>query len=103
MATIPDELTDEQVVLLADIASTGFAAAESAGLELGDTVAVFAQGPVGLCATAGAKLRGAGWIIAVEPDPVRQEFARSMGAHQVLDPERVDVVDEIRKLTGGVE
>jgi alcohol dehydrogenase len=101
LAKIPDELTDEQVVLLADIASTGFAAAESAGLKLGDTVAVFAQGPIGLCATAGAKLRGAGWIIAVEPDPVRQEFARSMGAHQVLDPERVDVVDEIRKLTGG--
>jgi alcohol dehydrogenase len=101
LAKIPDELTDEQVVLLADIASTGFSAAESAGLKLGDTVAVFAQGPIGLCATAGAKLKGAGLIIGVESDPVRQEFARSMGAQIILNPEKVDVVDEIRKLTGG--
>jgi alcohol dehydrogenase len=101
LAKIPDELTDEQVVLLADIASTGFSAAESAGLKLGDTVAVFAQGPIGLCATAGAKLKGAGLIIGVESNPVRQEFARSMGAQIILNPEKVDVVDEIRKLTGG--
>src|SRR5579875_3668127 len=100
LAKIPDELTDEQVVLLADIASTGFSAAESAGLKLGDTVAVFAQGPIGLCATAGAKLKGAGLIIGVESNPVRQEFARSMGAQIILNPEKVDVVDEIRKLTG---
>src|ERR1700686_5903715 len=58
LAKIPDELTDEQVVLLADIASTGISAAESAELQIGDTVAVFAQGPIGLCATAGAKLKG---------------------------------------------
>jgi threonine dehydrogenase-like Zn-dependent dehydrogenase len=57
LAKIPDELADEQVVLLADIASTGISAAESADLQIGDTVAVFAQGPIGLCATAGAKLR----------------------------------------------
>jgi alcohol dehydrogenase len=101
LAKIPDELTDEQVVLLADIASTGFSAAESAGLKLGDTVAIFAQGPIGLCATAGAKLKGAGLIIGVESDPVRQEFARRMGAQIILNPETIDVVDEIRKLTGG--
>ena len=71
LAKIPNELTDEQVVLLADIASTGISAAESADLQIGDTVAVFAQGPIGLCATAGAKLKGASLIIAVESDPVR--------------------------------
>jgi alcohol dehydrogenase len=59
LAKIPDELTDEQVVLLADIASTGISAAESADLQIGDTAAVFAQGPIGLGATAGAKLKGA--------------------------------------------
>ncbi len=64
-------------------------------------MAVFAQGPIGLCATAGAKLKGAGLIIGVESNPVRQEFARSMGAQIILNPEKVDVVDEIRKLTGG--
>src|ERR1051325_9525870 len=56
LAKIPDELTDEQVVLLADIASTGFSGAESAQVRIGDSVVVFAQGPIGLCATAGAKL-----------------------------------------------
>ena len=85
LAKIPDELTDAQVVLLADIASTGISAAESADLQIGDSVAVFAQGPIGLCATAGAKLKGASLIIAVESDPVRAEMARRMGADVVLD------------------
>src|SRR5579885_386624 len=71
LAKIPDDLSDEQVVLLADIASTGFSAAESGDIQIGDTVAVFAQGPIGLCATAGAKLKGAALIVAVESDPVR--------------------------------
>ena len=57
LAKIPDDLTDEQVVLLADIASTGISAAESGAVQIGDSVAVFAQGPIGLCATAGAKLK----------------------------------------------
>jgi alcohol dehydrogenase len=79
LAKIPDELTDEQVVLLADIASTGISAAESADLQIGDTVAVFGQGPIGLCATAGAKLKGASLIIAVESDSVRIQMSRRMG------------------------
>src|SRR5215510_501188 len=63
LAKIPDELTDEQVVLLADIASTGFSGAESGKVRIGDSVVVFAQGPIGLCATAGARLMGASLII----------------------------------------
>src|ERR1700749_2301863 len=101
LAKIPDELSDEQVVLLADIASTGFSGAESANIRIGDTVAVFAQGPIGLCATAGAKLIGASFIIGVEGDAVRMEMSKRMGAHVVLDPKQCDVVAEIRKLTGG--
>ena len=101
LAKIPDDLTDEQVVLLADIASTGISAAESADLQIGDTTAVFAQGPIGLCATAGAKLKGAGLIVAVESDPVRIRMARRMGADIVFNQNDVDVVAEIRKLTGG--
>src|ERR1044072_1272709 len=65
LAKIPDELTDEQVVLLADIASTGFSGAESGDIRIGDSVVVFAQGPIGLCATAGAKLMGATLVIGV--------------------------------------
>lgn len=101
LAKIPDDLTYEQVVLLADIASTGFSAAESADVRLGDTVAVFAQGPIGLCATAGAKLKGAGLIIGVDSDPVRQRFSLRMGADIVLSHERTDVVEEIKRITHG--
>jgi 2-desacetyl-2-hydroxyethyl bacteriochlorophyllide A dehydrogenase len=102
LAKIPDELTDEQVVLLADIASTGISAAESAEVKIGDTVAVFAQGPIGLCATAGAKLKGASFIIAVESEPVRMEMAKRMGANVVVNHRKLDAVDEIRRLTDGV-
>jgi alcohol dehydrogenase len=101
MAKIPDELRDEQVILLADIASTGFSAAESGNVRLGDSVAVMAQGPIGLCATAGAKLKGAGFIIATESNPLRKEVAFKMGADVVLDPKTADVVANIRQLTGG--
>jgi threonine dehydrogenase-like Zn-dependent dehydrogenase len=80
LTPIPDSLKDEQVLLLADIASTGFAAAERGNVRLGDSVAVFAQGPIGLCATLGAKLRGAAEIFVVDPDPHRLEVARWFGA-----------------------
>lgn len=101
LAKIPGDLRDEQVLLLSDIASTGFSAAESADLKLGDTVAVFAQGPIGICASIGAKLKGASLVIGVEADPVRAAMARRMGADVVLDFSQVDVVEEIKKLTGG--
>ena len=58
LAPIPDLLTDEQVLMCPDIMSTGFAGAERGEVKIGDIVAVFAQGPIGLCATAGAKLGG---------------------------------------------
>jgi len=101
LAKIPDELTDEQVVLLADIASTGFGGAESAQIKIGDAVVIFAQGPIGLCATAGAKLLGASLIIAVDGDRNRLEMARKMGADVTLNFNETDVVSEVQKLTGG--
>src|SRR6201997_3418839 len=101
LAKIPDELTDEQVVLLADIASTGFSGAESARIRIGDTVAVFAQGPIGLCATAGAKVVGAGLVIAVESDPVRIAMSKRMGADVMIDYHKHDVIDAVRRLTRG--
>jgi threonine dehydrogenase-like Zn-dependent dehydrogenase len=60
------------------------------------------RGPIGLCATAGAKLKGAGLILAVESDPVRSEMAKRIGADIVLDHTKTDVVAEIRRLTHGV-
>jgi threonine dehydrogenase-like Zn-dependent dehydrogenase len=102
LARIPDDVTDDQAVLLADIASTGFSGAESGGVRIGDTVVVFAQGPIGLCATAGARLMGATTVIGVDSDPVRLEVARRMGADVTLDFTKVDVLDEVRRLTGGL-
>lgn len=100
LARIPDDVSDEQAVLLADIASTGISGAESGGVRLGDAVVVFAQGPIGLCATAGARLMGASLVIGVESDPTRLAMARQMGADVVLDHTKVDVVDEVKRLTG---
>jgi alcohol dehydrogenase len=103
MARIPDELTDEQVVLLADIASTGISGAESGEVTLGDKVAVFAQGPIGICASIGARLLGASMVIGVDGDDNRLAMAKKMGVDVVLDYRKVDVVSEIRRLTGGVD
>jgi threonine dehydrogenase-like Zn-dependent dehydrogenase len=100
LAKIPDELTDEQVVLLADIASTGFSGAESGEIKIGDAVVVFAQGPIGLCATAGAKLMGAALVIGIDGDANRLAMARRMGADVVLDYRECDPVAEVKKLTG---
>lgn len=101
LSPVPDGLTDEQVLMCPDIMSTGFAGAEAGGIKIGDTVVVFAQGPIGLCATAGARLRGAGMIIAVDGVDERLTMARQMGADVTLDFRKVDVVDEVLKLTGG--
>lgn len=101
LANIPEGLTDEQVVLLADIASTGFSGAESGGVKIGDAVAVFALGPIGLCAAIGARLMGAALVIGVEGDAARIDFARKMGVDVVLNYNEVDTVAEIKKLTGG--
>lgn len=101
LAVIPEGLTDEEVILLADIASTGFSAAESGNIRLGDTVAVFAQGPIGLCATLGARLMGAAELITVEGDPNRRAMSQRFGATFTLDPMNQDPTAEIMKLTGG--
>lgn len=102
LARIPDDVTDEQVILLSDIASTGISGAESGGVRIGDAVAVFAQGPIGLCASLGAKLMGAAIVIGVDGDDNRIAMARKMGVDVVIDHRKVDVIDEIRKLTGGI-
>ncbi|WP_346797142.1 NAD(P)-dependent alcohol dehydrogenase [Halomonas sp. Bachu 37] len=101
LTPVPDGLTDEQVLMCPDIMSTGFAGAEAAGIKIGDSVVIFAQGPIGLCATAGARLRGAGLIIAVDGIDERLGMAKQMGADITLDFRQVDVVSEILKLTGG--
>lgn len=101
LAPIPDGLSDEQVLMCPDIMSTGFKGAENANIRIGDTVVVFAQGPIGLCATAGARLLGASTIIAVDGNDHRLDIAKKMGADLTLNFKNCDVVDEIMKITGG--
>ena len=101
LAPVPVGLTDEQVLMCPDIMSTGFSGAERAGIRIGDVVAVFAQGPIGLCATAGARLCGASVIIGVDRLAARLEIATRLGADHVIDATHADPVDEIMKLTGG--
>jgi alcohol dehydrogenase len=101
LAAVPDELSDEQVLMCPDIMSTGFSGAERASIRIGDSVAVFAQGPIGLCATAGAKLSGATTVIGVDRLPNRLEMARRLGADHVIDSSRTDPVEEIMRLTAG--
>lgn len=101
LAPVPDGLSDEQVLMCPDIMSTGFGGAENGAIRIGDTVAVFAQGPIGLCATAGARLRGASRIIAVDTVPERLEMAKLLGADHVIDFRKTDPVEEILRLTDG--
>lgn len=101
LAPIPAELSDESVLLCPDIFSTGLSGAESGRIRVGDSVAVFAQGPIGLCATVGAKLKGASLIIGVDPNSDRLLIARGFGANVTLNSRDTDVVAEIKRLTDG--
>lgn len=101
LAPIPENLSDEQVLMCPDIMSTGFGGAERGGIRIGDTVAVFAQGPIGLCATAGARLCGATTIIGVDTVPERLAVARALGATATVDFRKADPVAEIMRLTNG--
>ena len=101
LAPIPDGLTDVQVLMCPDIMSTGFKGAENANIRIGDTVVVFAQGPIGLCATAGARLLGASTIITVDGNDHRLGISKRMGADITLNFSNCDVVAEIMRLTDG--
>jgi alcohol dehydrogenase len=101
LAIIPDGLTDEQVLMLPDIASTGISGAENGGVKVGDAVAVFAQGPIGLCATVGARLRGASLIVGIDPTAERRTMSARFGASVTINPNACNVVEELKRLTDG--
>lgn len=101
LAPIPEDVPDEEAVYTSDMMSTGFMGAEHAQIPMGGTVAVFAQGPVGLMATVGARLQGAGLILTVETVPGRKELSRKYGADEVIDFQEKDPVEAILERTGG--
>ncbi len=101
LAPIPTGLDDEDVLMCPDIFSTGLSGAESGNVKVGDSVAVFAQGPIGLCATVGARLRGASLIIGIDASTERLEAARRFGANVTLNIHDGDPIPEIKRLTDG--
>lgn len=102
---VPDSLSLRSVCPVGCGVTTGFGAAVITGaVRWGESVAVFGCGGVGLSAIQGARIAGAGRIIAVDPKPARLELARSLGATDALSPENGDPVQAIHALTeGGVD
>lgn len=98
---LPDEVTDDQAILISDIFPTGYMGAELAEIKPGNTVVVFGCGPVGQFAIASALLMDAGRVLAVDTIPSRLELARELGA-EVIDFNAEDPVQAIKELTGGI-
>jgi len=73
---VPDSLPDEKVLLLSDVACTGWHAVELGNVQPGNSVAIWGAGPIGLMAAAWAKFRGASRVVVVDADPFRLSVAR---------------------------
>src|SRR5262249_38800186 len=101
LVKLPDDVSDEEAILLSDIFPTGYYAAELAEVTPGDSVAVFGCGPVGQFAIASAKLLGAGRVFAVDRLEDRLEMARRQGA-EVVNFDKEDPVETIVELTQGI-
>jgi alcohol dehydrogenase len=90
---VPEGLSDEQVLFLADILPTGFEIGVLNGeVKPGDTVAVVGAGPVGLAAIMTAKLYGPGRVVAIDLADSRLERAREFGADQTINNSSEDAV-----------
>jgi alcohol dehydrogenase len=100
---VPDELTDEQVLFLADILPTAYEVGVlNGGVEPGDTVAIVGVGPIGLAAIMTAQLHSPGHIVAIDPDASRLEKAAEFGADVTIDNSKEDAVAKVLELTGGL-
>ena len=98
-ARIPDNVSPEAAVMAADMLNTGLYGAELADVSPGDTGVVLGIGPVGLMAVAGARLRGAGRIIAIGSRPKCAELARFYGATDLVNYREGDVLRRVHLLT----
>jgi threonine dehydrogenase-like Zn-dependent dehydrogenase len=98
---VPAHLSDEQVLFLSDIFPTGYMAAENAGIEKGDTVAVWGCGPVGQFCIRSAWMFGAGRVIAIDLVPERLEMARTHGKAETVNAETEDVQERLMQMTKG--
>ncbi len=98
---IESNLADEQVLFLSDIFPTGYMAAENAGIEPGDTVAVWGCGPVGQFAIQSAWMFGAGRVIAIDRVPERLAMAATHGRAEVLNFDDEPIHERLIEMTGG--
>lgn len=98
-ARIPPGVSWEAAVLAADMLNTGLYGAQLADVQPGDTVVVLGVGPVGLMAVAGARLRGAGRIIAIGSRPAGMALARTYGATDLINYREEDVTRRVHLLT----
>ncbi len=100
---VPEGLSDEQVLFLADILPTGFEIGVLNGsVKPGDTVAVVGAGPVGLAAIMTAKLYGPGRIIAIDLADSRLERAREFGADETINNSSENAVERVMEVTDGL-
>lgn len=103
LVLLPNDVSIEAALMTVDMMSTGFYGVEQADVQFGDTVVVFGIGPVGLMAVAGAKLRGAGKIIAIGTRPNCVALAREYGATDIISYKDGDIVSQILALGGQVD
>jgi threonine dehydrogenase-like Zn-dependent dehydrogenase len=101
LVKLPQEVSDDEAILLSDIVPTAYMAAENAQIKPGNTVAIFGLGPVGQFCVACAQLLKAGRIIAIDTIPSRLMMARAQGA-EVVDFNSEDSLEAIKELTGGI-
>ena len=101
LVLLPKGVDPEAALMCTDMMSTGFYGAEMANISLGDTVVVFGIGPVGLMAVAGARLLGAGKIIAIGTRPNCVELAKEYGATDIVSYKEGDVCEQILAINGG--
>ncbi|MDD4565102.1 MAG: zinc-binding dehydrogenase [Eubacteriales bacterium] len=98
LVLLPEGVSTDAALMATDMMSTGFYGAEMADIQLGDTVVVFGIGPVGLMAVAGAKLRGAGRIIAIGTRPNCVALAKEYGATDIISYKNGNIVEQILSL-----
>ncbi len=97
---VPDSVSDEQAIFLADIFPTGYFGADIAGVQPGDDVAVFGAGPVGFFAVMSSFLRGAARVFSIDHEPARLEKTKKLGAEAINFNEQ-DPVQFIKDATKG--
>ena len=98
---VPEGLTDEQVIFTTDILVTGWTGLEWAGVQPGETVAVYGCGPVGLMAQKSAWLHGAECVIGVDVQEYRLETARRVANSETVNAREGEPAEKIWEMTEG--